>query len=128
MLHLGQANSIPIEVLKWLLVLPQPLFLTCVLVPSILFDPVFHLPFIALNIFFTSLMTFYCWALYILRHDEFTNLRTTLIAVSILSIAMWLLLTGVDDNMLYKRIWTGIYFQNVCLQTILFTNRNKGYF
>lgn len=108
--------------MKWALFIPQPLFLVAVLVPSVLFDPVFELPLIAVHIFFTVLMGIYSWSLYILRGED--KVRITLTAVILLSIPMWLLLAGVDDDPLYKRIWTGIYFQNVCLQTIIFIARN----
>lgn len=126
MSQIGLASSTTTEFyMKCILFFPQPLFLISVLVPSVLFDPVFELPFIAIHIFFTILMGVYSWALYILRTED--TIRPTLTVVTFLSISMWLLLAGVDDDPLYKRIWTGIYFQNVCLQTILFTIRNKNF-
>lgn len=116
-------NSTTAEMrLRLLLSIPQPLFLVAVLVPSVLFDPVFEFPFIFFHIFFTTVLAFYIWALYVLRREE--SLRHALTYVCLLSIAMWLLLAGVNNDPLYKRIWTGIYFQNVCLQSLLFT-RNK---
>jgi len=123
MSQIGWGNSTTAEMrLRLLLSIPQPLFLVAVLVPSVLFDPVFEFPFIFFHIFFTTVLAFYIWALYVLRREE--SLRHALTYVCLLSIAMWLLLAGVNNDPLYKRIWTGIYFQNVCLQSLLFT-RNK---
>jgi hypothetical protein len=126
---LAWANSTTADknrLLFWLLLLPQPLFLIAVLIPSVLFDPVFSLPFITFHIFFTALLAFYSWALFVLRDDD--NLRHRLTAVTALSISMWLLLSGVHADPLYTRLWTAIYFQNVCLQTVLFLSRNKTLF
>ena len=97
----------------------QPLFIVSVLIPSLLFDPVFNLPFRALHIYFSTLLAVHCVLLYYTRRSGY--FQTILTMVTVTTMAIWLLLAGVDfSNNLHLSTWTSIYIQCVILHSILF--------
>lgn len=113
------ANYTTVELFYYPVALIQPLFIVSVLIPSLLFDPVFNLPFRVLHIYFSTLLAVHCVLLYYTRRSGY--FQTILTVVTVTTMAIWLLLAGVDKNIsLHLSTWTSIYIQCVILQSVLF--------
>ena len=113
------ANYTTVDLFYYPAALVQPLFIVSTLIPSLLFAPVFDLPFRVLQVYFSALLLAYTILLYCTRRSGYFHTILTLVTVT--TMALWLLLAGVDEgNSLHLSLWTSIYIQCVILQSVLF--------